>query len=319
MVSLKKKSLKRVWSGIVIGFFSFIIISLILTKVIYDGIFCRYDVIASVPNSLLGMVESRKTPYFKSGENLLCGYLYGGDGDSLVVLAPGYRAGADDYLMQISSLNSLGYGVFTFDATGSCRSHGDDAVGFSQTVNDLESALSFIKKNGNFGYKKIYLLGHSRGAYAVCSLLGSEYGISGAVCISGVNSCMDAVIQPAADKLGAVAYGNYPFLWLYQASLFGADTVNKSAWEEIDKNDMPVMVIQGAGDTRYTTEKYSVYSYCKKNNCKNVSYLLINSPGNDGHTSLLFDSDGTANDLLINEIHRFFNEAEKKTGEGNKK
>ena len=312
MISSMKKSAKRIWSGILIGAFSFIIISLILTKVIYDGTFSRYDVIAAVPNELEGMVEARETPRFKSGENALCGYLYGGTGDSLVVIVPGYRAGGDDYLWQISELNALGYGVFTFEATGSCRSEGDDAVGFAQTVNDLECALSYIEENGRFGYKKLYLLGHSRGAFAVCSVLDGGYDITAAVSISGVNSSMEAVIQPAADKVGFIAYGNYPFLWLYQASILGSDSVTTDAAQEIKASDIPVLVVQGAGDTQYTEEKYSVYSHCKEDGVKNVSYLLMKGNGQDGHTTLLFDADGTANNMLIEEIHSFFKEAGKK-------
>lgn len=306
MISSMKKSRKRIWSGIIISFFSFIIISLILTKVIYDGTFRRYDRIAAVPVGLETMVEGRQTPYFKSGENRLCGYLYKGNSKGLVVMAPGYRAGADDYLWQIKELVDLGYGVFAFDATGSCRSQGQDSVGFSQTVYDLEAALSFVEENGRFGYEDIYLLGHSRGAYAVCSVLDKGYDITAAVSVSGVNSCMEAVIQPAYDKVGFLAYGNYPFLWLYQASIFGGDTVNTRASEEIEQSNIPVMVVQGTGDNKYTKEKYSVYSHCKDENADNTSLLLMCQEGQDGHTSLLFDSDGTANDLLIEEIDRFF-------------
>lgn len=309
MISSMKKSRKRIWSGIAIVAFS-IIISLIFTKVIYDGTFCRYDVVATVPAQLNSMVEERETPVFKSGKNQLCGYLYNGTGDGLVVIVPGYRAGADDYIWQINELNLLGYGVFSFDATGSCRSEGEDAVGFAQTVNDLECALSFIEENDRFGYERIYLLGHSRGAYAVCSVLDSGYDITAAVSISGVNSCMEAVIQPAADKVGFVAYGNYPFLWLYQALLFGGETTSTDAAEEIIKSNVPTLVVQGASDNRYTEEKYSVYSHLKDKECDNVSCMLMTQQGQDGHTSLLFDADGTANDLLINEIHRFFEEAD---------
>lgn len=310
MISSMKKSQKRIWSGIVIGIFSFIIISFIFTKVIYDSTFSRYDTIAHVPAQLSGLVEKRQTPRFKSGKNQLCGYLYEGTGQGLIVIVPGYRAGGDDYLWQISELNSFGYGVFTFDATGSCRSEGESGVGFSQTIEDLECALSFIEENNRFGYENIYLLGHSRGAFAVCSVLDSGYDITAAVSISGVNSCMEAVIQPAADKAGILAYGNYPFLWLYQAYLFGDDDINVNAAEEIHKGNTPVMVVQGTGDTQYTEQRYSVYSHCKQVNARNASYLLIDQKEHNGHTSLLFDKDGTANDFLIKEICRFFESAD---------
>lgn len=304
MISWKKKSAKRIWFGIILSLFSAALAVFILTKVIYDGSFRRYDTAPAVPAALTALVDTREQVFFHN--NGLCGYLYPGDGEGLIVFVPGYHALADSYLWQIHALQEKGWAVFCFDATGSGRSGGDSAVGFSQILYDLEAALDYVEARGLFGYEKVYLMGHSRGGYAVCGVLDKGYDIAAAVSVSGVNSCMEAVLQPAADRIGLLSYGNYPMLWLYQAALFGSDAVNTDAAEKIAGGDTPVLVIQGANDARFTEDKYSVYAHCKDEQAPNAYYYLCSEPGQDGHTDLLFDSDGSANDKLMAEIDRFF-------------
>ncbi len=312
MVSSMKKSYNRIWKIIIIFFFAFIIISLTLTKVICDFTFSRYDVAPQVDNSLSAFLNDRNEVAFKSGENNLCGYFYKGSSNSLIVLVTGYKAVADDYIWQIKELSDKGYAVFTFDTTGYLKSEGENSKGFSQTVYDLKSALEFLKANNNFGYKDIYLLGHSRGAYAVLSVLDDGYDLKAAVSVSGVNSCMEALIQPVADKVGFVAYINYPFLWFYQNVLFDKETVNTKVNENIINSDIPVLVVQGEKDEIYPKNKYSVFSHLKEDN-KNATMLIMDQKGSDGHTNLLFDADGTANNMLIENIDSFFkNEGELK-------
>ena len=306
MISCKKLFTKRKVLSIIISIFSLIIISFVVTKTVYDSTFKRYDEFKTVPQNLVYLTENRTEYTFKSGKNNLCGYLYGDGGEGLVVLAPGFNAGADEYLPQIKSLVDYGWGVFSFDATGTCRSEGESAVGFSQILKDLHSALDFVEQNGRFGYNKIYLLGHSRGGWAVCSTLNDEYDITAAVSISSVNSSMDAIMQPVADKIGFLAYSNYPMLWIYQSMLFGSDTLALDASKEIEKSDVPVLVVQGEQDEKFTLEKYSVYSNIANKDIENVKTFLCEEDGFDGHTSLIFGENGTENKELMKEINEFF-------------
>jgi esterase/lipase len=115
---------------------------------------------------------------------------------------------------------------------------------------------------------------------------------------------MEAIIQPAADKVGFIAYINYPFLWLYQNAIFDKETLNTKATDNILNSNIPVLVVQGENDETYPPDKYSVYSHIK-NESENVSLLIMDEKGSDGHTNLLFDADGTANDELINSIDDF--------------
>ncbi|MBO5913269.1 MAG: alpha/beta fold hydrolase [Clostridia bacterium] len=308
MISSKKKSLKRIGLGIVIAIISWVLVSCVVTVVIYDSTFPRYDKIPEVPTELEALVQNRQEVSFNTDENRLSGYLYKNESNGLIIIAPGFKASADDYLWQIDSLLSKGWAVFIFDTTGSCKSEGESSKGFSQEVVDLRAALDYIESNDRFGYDRLYILGHSRGAYAACSVLDEGYDISAICSISGVNSSMDAIMQPVADKIGFLAYGNYPFLWLYQAILFGNETAHSDAAKEIAESDIPVLVVQGTEDELYTEDEYSVYSYSVDDNTSNVEYYLCDDEGKNGHTNLLFDGVNSANEELMTKIDRFFKE-----------
>ncbi|MBR4017350.1 MAG: alpha/beta fold hydrolase [Oscillospiraceae bacterium] len=275
------------------------------TKIIYDRIFRRYDTPATIDGALTVMVANRSVCRFSSGNNLLTGYHYRpsdpAKAHGLIVLVPGFCAGGDDYLWQIRSFLDYGWGVFTFDPTGTLRSQGKNQVGFSQTIPDLEAALNYIENQANLGYNELVLVGHSRGGYAACCILAQNRDVSAVVSVSGVNSAMEAVMEMSVKTAGPVSYANYGFLWLYQTMLFGRETVDLQAAEIISRQDVPVLVIHGSGDQRISVDKGSIMAHCQALSSVQAEYLLRDG----GHTDLLYDADGTANDDLMEEIHTF--------------
>ena len=297
------KKRKRVGRAIITVILIVCITSAAVTGVVYNNIFARYDREQTIPAVLTGMVQGRTQCSFPSGENMLAGYLYHPENTplgGLVVLVPGFHAGGDDYLWQISSLLSCGWGVFTFDTTGTFRSEGEDQIGFSQVIRDLDCALKYVENNRNFGYNEIILMGHSRGAYAACCVL-QEHAVAAVVSVSGVNSAMEAVMQPALEAAGPVSYGNYGFLWLHQAALFGTDLLNRQACEELSKTQVPVLLIHGTRDADVPADAGAIVAYKDTIGGDHVEYLLRDA----GHTDLLYDADGTANDALMASIHEF--------------
>lgn len=306
MVSSKKKSALRILRNIVISALVFLILTFAVTKVIYDATFGRYDpqgkVVYTASDSLLAV---KRDVSFLSGKNTLSGCVYGTGGDILVVLVPGYRATIDDYIPQIESLVAGGFGVFAFDTTGSGKSGGDSAIGFSQALIDTQAALTFSAENDSFGYKNTVLFGHSRGGYAACCALKGDFKISAVVSVAGVNSAMEGIMEPVADKIGFLAYSNYPMLWAYQAMLFGTDVVDADAAEIISGSDVPVLIIHGKGDTQVSYDEYSVISHRDEIKSDNVEFLVCDTKGSDGHINLLFDGDG-ANRQLMQSIYDFY-------------
>lgn len=305
MVNEKKRNGKRILIIISTVILVFCAVSMVVTKLVYDRIFARYDEPAPVPESLTAMVEAREICHFPAGDYLLTGYYYGktapAEANGLIVLVPGFCAGGDDYLWQISELLDYGWGVFTFDATGTLRSEGKNQVGFSQLVPDLEACLKYVEKNKNFGYNALVLLGHSRGAYAACCVLAQTEDVAAVVSVSGVNSAMEAVMELSTQAVGPVSYGNYGFLWLYQAMLFGRDTLGLQAAEVISREGVPVLVVHGTEDGQIPADSASIIAHKEEITSQQVEYLLCQA----GHTDILYDTDGTANDALMEKIHAF--------------
>lgn len=305
MISAKKSRFKRISITIITVFFVICALSLVTTKLVYDSIFVRYDAPAEIPQGVIPTQQNRQICRFPSGDNLLTGYYYGAQKpnptNALIVLVPGFHAGGDDYLWQIRELMDCGWSIFTFDTTGTLRSEGENQVGFSQSLLDLEAALKYLRENQLLGHTQLVLMGHSRGAYAACCALAHEEEIAAVVSISGVNSPMEAVMQMSAQTVGAVSYVNYGFLWLYQASLFGADRLDQTAAEAISNCSVPVLVVQGRQDAQVPPDAASIFSHKAKISSSQVEYLLFDA----GHTDILYDADGTANNALINDIHQF--------------
>ncbi len=310
MVSAKKLKLKKVWITIIIAIICFVMISFVATKIIYDGIFTRYDCgVTEYPAELENTVALRQTVTYPSGKNLLSGYLYRCQGENdrntLVIIAPGHNACCDSYIWQIHELLQYGWSVLAFDSTGCCQSGGETAIGFPQELCDVKATLDYVEKQQRFCYNDVVLLGHSRGGYAACCALSYDYDISAVVSVSGVNSAMEGVMSASVEHIGPLAYGNYGFLWLYQTMLFGSDIVNQRADKAITQASTPVLLIHGADDREIPADRYSIVSHKDQIAGENVEYLIRSSPDNAGHTNLLFADDGTANDELIKEINDF--------------
>jgi dipeptidyl aminopeptidase/acylaminoacyl peptidase len=222
-----------------------------------------------------------------------------------VILAPGFHAGGDDYLWQIKALLDRGWSVFTFDPSGSFESSGDSYVGFPQEILDLNATIEFIEANDRFGYGTLALLGHSRGGYAAGCVLSYGHDIDAVVTVSGVNSAMEGIMAYSSSAVGPLAYGNYGFLWLYQSMLFGSKITNLSAWEQIMDSGVPTLVVHGTADEDFPLDKNSIISHRQQLCTPAVEYLTCDTPGQSGHTDLLFDPQGGANEALMTQISDF--------------
>lgn len=301
---------KKVLKIIIITVLIFVLLSFTATKIIYDSCFPRYECTVSIDaKEIKQLIDSRNNYNYKSGNNMLSGYLYKSNADAkndtLIIIAPGHYACSDNYLWQIYELLQRGWSVFAFNPTGSCSSEGKSAIGFSQEVLDLKATLEFIESNNRLDYNKLVLMGHSRGGYAACCALSYGYDISAVVSISGINSAMDGIMSSSSKYIGNLAYTNYGFLWIYQVALFGCETVNLSADKVLSASQVPALIIHGENDETVPINKFSIFSHRNKIKNENIEYYVCSSPNNSGHTNLLFSKDGSADDTLISEINEF--------------
>ncbi len=292
---------KRYKVLIIVAAFIFVSNS-IATKVIYDNIFSRYD-----RKEELSVLSDERYADLLSGredikistkkDNYLQAYHYDSDDDGvLVIMAPGLHSGADDYLPVIQYLYDDGEDVLIFDPSGCIGSTGKSTKGFSQEVYDLEAAIDYAEKE--YPDKKIVLMGHSRGGFAVCNMIGTDHDIAGIVSVSGLNSPMEAIIGLSSKYVGKAANLNYPSLWAYQAMLFGTKMMNVKAHKLISEGNVPVLVVQGSEDTTSPMDEYSIYSHIDEVTGSNSEFKLFSEPEHSGHTDLLYDEDGVNEEVL---------------------
>ena len=125
------------------------------------------------------------------------------------------------------------------------------------------------------------------------------------ISVAGVNSAMDAVIEPAADAVGPLAYVNYPFLWLYQSLLFDYETANLEVSELLNSTEIPTLIIHGVADETVSHDAHSVMAHRAEIQSDSVRFLSWEESGARGHVDILYDADGTANEELMAEIAAF--------------
>lgn len=139
---------------------------------------------------------------FKTPEGLLCrGNIYAYDGarkDSLVVFCHGIGGGHLSYMREIDVLCKAGYEVLSYDCIGCFSSEGSSIRGMTESINDLVSCLSFIQNDPDLKSRKLSLVGHSWGGFAVGAVLGMDYNVYSA-CILSTFESLDTVFDYFGD------------------------------------------------------------------------------------------------------------------------
>jgi len=307
VISSKKKFLKKVLKGILIAIIVYITVSLVSTKIIYDAVFKRYS--AEVPHSVLKqseqMVAQRQVFSYPCDGRTLVGHLYSAGGkNGLIVLAPGFHAESIEYEGVIYAFLQEGFDVFAFNPTGCGQSGGDNYVGFPQMITDVDATLDIVAEQ--FSYTDVFLFGHSHGAYGVCCAIAEHPEVRAVVAVNGVDRAMDAIMAYSTKYVGELAYGNYPFLNLYQNMIFGQELSESSAIDALNASGTPALIVQSAADEQIKSERFSIYAHRDKLTSEHVCVLLYNKPGCDGHTTILQDESRQPNMDIIRIISDFY-------------
>ncbi len=263
---------------------------------IYGQVFKRYErpdysVTPGLVNyrEISDILPREELPFY-SGDTRLSGYYYPAAGSKgLVVFAHGLHAGADDYLSIYMLLNSAGYSVFSFDCKGTYSSDGDTTVGLCEALVDLDAALDFVNSRQLFGNRRLMLLGHSCGGYAVTAVLKSHPEVAAAAAIAPLNDACGMILQKGEFFAGEAAVNNLPakYLEAHQKQLFGKYS-EMTAVDGINSTDIPVLIAHGKSDRVVGFgEPTSVISHRSELRKSNVFYY-IGTGGCGGHTDILY-------------------------------
>jgi dienelactone hydrolase len=294
-VNRKKKALKIT----LLSLFSFILLfsisSMIVSKIVYDNQFPRYDKPEFSGYLSYSDVDGydRTVVEFESGKNTLTGNIYGEENEKgLVVIVHGLGGGAEKYLAETMYFVDNGWRVFAFDCTGSYASEGESTVGLPQSLLDLDAALTYIESNNTLNDLPLMLYGHSWGGYAVPSILNSSYDITAVASISGFNSPKELLFEQSKHMIGIFTYVEYPFEWAYQIMLFGS-TAMITAVDGINSTDTAVMIIHGDEDEEILYDGAGIIAHKDEITNPNVIYKTYSAKNHNGHTNL-FVSEATS-------------------------
>lgn len=223
---------------------------------------------------------------FPSQGNMLKGYLYGPKkAEALVVISHGMGGGADDYVKVATYFARRGFKVLAYDNTGSYDSEGDGIGGLSQSVIDLDAALTYVEGNEELRKLPVLLYGHSWGGWAVASILHYDHDIAASVSVAGYNSPMEITMEWVSEEMGLLRFVEYPYIWIYQKALFGG-AANLSAADCINETDTPVLIMQGTADRVVGHDTVSIMAHKDEITNPNVVFISWSKKGQNGHSNL---------------------------------
>jgi len=199
---------------------------------------------------------------FKNSRNQsLVGHLHASKSKSIVILS---HALANDKsergkLDQVAKkLNDSGYNVLAFDFSG-CGESDDDTLTIGKEVDDLKSAILFVKSRG---FKNIALFGHSTGA--LVSLYAYNPQIKTLVLWSPVTNKVkyrweDKLSKDQLQELSEKGYfirtrknAIREIYYIDKQMLIDRENVNQK--ELLKGISCPVLIIQGTKDTSVPVE-----------------------------------------------------------------
>jgi pimeloyl-ACP methyl ester carboxylesterase len=270
----------------------------IATHVIYSKVFSRVEKVSE--NEFHAYITwkevdtikySREEVRFNSGKNQLQGFIYGGENDNgLVVVSHGLGGSVNEYLPVIMYFVDKGWRVFAYNNTGVNGSEGKNMRGLTQSVIDLDAALTYIKNSTTLNNLPVMLVGHSWGGYAVCAVLNYEHRVNAVVAFAGFNNGPKIFKEYGANYVGGFYYVLAPYFWAIQRTHFGK-TMKLTAVDGINKVDIPVMIVQSSDDKIVPYNTTSIYAHRDEITNPHLEIIYLDGEDAAGHEYIFYSKE----------------------------
>lgn len=225
-------------------------------------------------------LKSEDFSFYSENNKLIGNILYHKDkNDKIIIFANGINSNTFNYLSEINFLCSLGYTIYSYDNTGTCRSEGKSLRGMSQAVIDLNNCISAVKKE--HPNKEIILVGHSMGGYAVCNAI-NYHNIKKVIAIAP----FDNVVDVTYENIYSYSKKNFLFFKTLYSILLKCrfkEYSSLKSFSSIKNTNCEVLVIQGTEDRTVIPNKF-IESMMANNNPL-VKFILMDGKGHEPQLS----------------------------------
>lgn len=175
-------------------------------------------------------------------------------------------------------------------------------MGLSQSLLDLDAALTWAEGESRFDGLPVLLYGHSWGGYAAAAVLHFDHRVTAAASVAGFNDPLPMILSWGEDMMGPLVYAEYPFIWLNQTLTFG-DTLSLTAVDAINAAGTPVLLLHGSADGTVGFDTVSIMAARDQITNPNVEYIVRSQEGQNGHNSLFQSPDSIAYREEINQAY----------------
>ncbi len=291
MSKKKQKLLKTIIISVISTVICFSAISLLVINHYFGEIFSRSELSEYSRYIRYDDIKEEVPKYdisFDSHGTTISGHVYGNGNKGLVVAVHGLNSNEEETMDIIHYFCKEGWTVMSYNHSGCYLSEGESQRGLAQSMIDLDSALTFCENDERLKSLPKVLVGHSMGGYAVCSVLNFNHNVKAVASFSGYNTPYEELCFFVRKFVGdAFATLQYPYMWLYNAFLFG-DKADISAVNGINKSGIPVMLIHGNDDTTVPHDSAGIIAHKDEITNLNVKYILRTEEVVNSHTKVFY-------------------------------
>lgn len=287
----RKKLVRNIIISVICTVICFSAVSLLVINHYFGEIFSRAELTEYTQYIRYEDIKDEIPRYeisFNSEGTTINGNVYGNGDKGLVIAVHGLNSNEEETMDVIHYFCQRGWTVLAYNHRGCFTSEGENQKGLAQSLIDLDSALTFCEKDERLKNLPKVLFGHSMGGYAVCSVLNFDHDIKAVASFSGYNTPYEELCFFVRKFVGDIfGVTQYPFMWLYNALLFG-DKADISAVDGINRSDIPVVLVHGDNDTTVPHDSAGIIAHKEQITNPKVRYILRTEDILDSHTKVIY-------------------------------
>lgn len=249
--------------------------------------------------------DENEATSFMSRRSRLAAHIYGAENKKgTLIFSHGMGVPSDYYIPEARYFAKAGYRVILFDNTGYWKNKGI-FFGFPRAAKDLAAAIRHFD-NGT----PLILLGHSMGAYAVCTTL-PEAGenVKAVVAYSGFDNESE-IIKEFADTNLKICKGLVAFLLSASQFILFPHKFFISSWKCLKECGCRAMIIHGSADEEISINGASLYAHAVNEKSDMIVTFSPDKEGYNTHMGVVrpVDAPGEINKEVLPKVLQFIDE-----------